>query len=112
MGLYLTQARLTPEAVKAWAASGEDRRDVINGMMESVGGRLVSYYFSFGESDIVVIIEAPDNQSIASALLAVSGAGGVADIKTTVLMSYEEGLEALRRSASITYTPPGGKYPF
>ena len=101
---------MTPEAVKAWAASGEDRREVINEMMESVGGRVVSYYFSFGESDIVAIIEAPDNQSIAAALLAVTGAGGVADIKTTVLMSYEDGLEALRRSASIAYKPPGQIY--
>lgn len=108
MGLYLTQARLSADAMKAMASSDQDRREVLNQMLESVGGRLISYYFSFGDSDVAVITEGPDHVSVSSALIAVAASGTVTDVKTTVLMSYEDGVEAVKRSANVSYTPPGG----
>ncbi len=108
MGLYLTTARLTPESFKAMATGAQDRREVLGDMMSKVGGKLLGYYFAFGDSDVVVISEAPDNVSIASMLMAVAGSGSVSDVNTTVLMSYEEGIEAIKRSAGVAYTPPGG----
>ena len=68
---------------------------------------MIDYYFSFGDSDVIVITEAPDNMTAASAVIAIARAGAVTDVRTTVLMSYSEGIEALRRSGSMHYSPPG-----
>ncbi len=68
---------------------------------------MIDYYFSFGDSDVIVITEAPDNMTAAAAVIAIARAGAVTDVRTTVLMSYSEGIEALRRSGSMPYSPPG-----
>lgn len=75
-------------------------------MLSDEGGRLIDYYFSFGDSDVVVITEAPDNMTAASVVIAIAEAGAVTDVRTTVLLSYDEGIAALHRSGSIGYSPP------
>ena len=107
MPLYMIQARFTSEAWEALYKSGVDRRQVMSKMLEDAGGRLIDYYFSFGDSDVIVITEAPDNATAAAAVIAVARSGAVTEVKTTVLMSYDEGIEALRRSGSMAYSPPG-----
>ena len=106
MPLYMIQARFTSEAWEALYKSRVDRRQVMSKMLEDAGGRLIDYYFSFGDSDVIVITEAPDNATAAAAVIAVARSGAVTEVKTTVLMSYDEGIEALRRSGSMGYSPP------
>lgn len=103
---YMIQARFTAEAWEALYSSDVDRREVISKMLEDAGGRLIDYYFSFGDADVIVITEAPDNVTAASAVIAVAKSGAVTDVRTTVLMSYEEGIEALRHSGAMGYSPP------
>ena len=107
MGLYMIQGRLSKEAFKAMASSDTDRRDVVAKMLEQINGKLHGYYFAFGGNDIVAIIEGPDNVSVASVAIAVGSSGTVQNITTTPLLSYEEGIEAIRGANSVTYTPPG-----
>lgn len=106
MPLYMIQARFTAEAWTALYTSNTDRREILSKMLEDADGRLIDYYFSFGDSDVVVITEAPDNVTAASAVIAIARAGAVTDVRTTVLMSYDEGIEALKRSGSMAYSPP------
>jgi uncharacterized protein with GYD domain len=106
MPIYMIQARFTSTAWEALYSSSVDRREVLSKMLEDAGGRLIDYYFSFGDSDVIVITEAPDNTTALSAVIAIAKAGAVTDVKTTVLMSYDDGIEALRRSGSMGYTPP------
>ena len=107
MPLYMIQARFTSTAWEALYASSVDRREVLSRMLKDAGGRLIDYYFSFGDSDVIIITEAPDNMTAASAVIAIARAGAVTNVRTTVLMSYDEGIEALRRSGSMGYSPPG-----
>lgn len=107
MALYLTQARLTPDAWQAIYESPRDRRDALSEMLEAAGGRLVSYYFAFGDSDVVLIVEAPESEVAAAAAIAIARAGVVTDIRTTVLMTYEQGVRAIERSDRMGYVPPG-----
>jgi uncharacterized protein with GYD domain len=107
MPLYMIQARFTSAAWEALYTSEVDRRQVLSKMLEKAGGRLIDYYFSFGDSDVAIIADAPDNATAAAAVIAIAKAGAVTDVRTTVLMSYDEGLEALRRSSSMGYSPPG-----
>jgi len=86
---------------------GEDRTDIVRRLIESVGGRLESLYFSFGEYDTVCIYEVPDNTAAAALAIAVGASGALATSKTTLLLTAAEGREAMARSGSAAYTPPG-----
>jgi uncharacterized protein with GYD domain len=77
---------------------GTKRREAVEELFRSLGGRLEAMYFAFGDDDFVIIGEAPDTASaIAGAL--VSGASGTVQIKTTVLISAEEMDQATHKSA-------------
>jgi uncharacterized protein with GYD domain len=107
MPLYMSQFAYTAEAWAALAQNPEDRSEAVRGLMESFGGRLVSFYNSFGDYDGVIIFEAPDERTAAAALLAAMTPGHLKSLKTTVLLSAEDGVEAMRRAGEATYRRPG-----
>jgi uncharacterized protein with GYD domain len=73
-----------------------------------MGGRMLSFYNSFGEYDVLVIWEAPDESTAAAIVLAATSPGGhLSRVKTTVLLSAEEGVEAMRKAGGATYRRPG-----
>jgi uncharacterized protein with GYD domain len=105
MPRYLIQGSYTSEGAKGLLSEGgTGRRDSIEALMESVGGKLEAFYFAFGEDDAVLIVEAPSNVDVAAVALSVAATGSVG-IKTTVLLTPEEIDEAAKKS--VSYTPPG-----
>ena len=105
MPKFLIEASYTQEGVKGvQSAGGSSRRDAVAEVAESVGGRLESFYFAFGERDAYVIADLPDNESAAAVALAVNAAGG-ATARTVVLLTPEEIDAAAKRS--VDYRPPG-----
>lgn len=72
--------------------------------VQSAGGRLESFDFAFGENDVYVIVDVPDNESATAIALAVNAAGG-ARVRTVVLLTPEQVDAAARRS--VSYQPPG-----
>ena len=107
MPYYMTQAAYTGDAVKSMMASPQDRAAVLGKIIEAAGGKMVQFFFTFGEYDVVIISEAPDNTAYAWVALAAAAGGGVARLRTTVLMTPEEGAEAFQRAGSVAYAPPG-----
>jgi uncharacterized protein with GYD domain len=107
MPLYMTQVSYTSAAWAALTQNPEDRSEAFGRLAESMGGRLLSLYNSFGEYDVVVIYEAPDEVTAASIILAAITPGHLSKVKTTVLLSAEEGVEAMRRAGGATYRAPG-----
>ncbi len=73
-------------------------------LFKSAGGTLESFYYAFGETDLYVIADMPDNASMAAVALKVA-ASGVINLKTTVLMTPEELDSAAKKTA--VYRPPG-----
>ena len=69
-----------------------------------MGGTIETFYFAFGEDDVIVIGDLPDNVSTAAVALTVA-ASGLVKIKTTVLLTPEEVDQAARKT--VTYRPPG-----
>jgi uncharacterized protein with GYD domain len=108
MPFYMTQAKYSQDAVQAMLAHPQDRSAALAKLLEAVGGKLHHCFFAFGENDVVVLYEAPDNASAAGAILAVGGSGSVSAQKTTVLMSMDEAMNAMRKAgaASGAYKPP------
>jgi len=105
MPKFLIEATYTPEGAKGvQTAGGSSRRDAVADLAKSVGGTLESFHFGFGDSDAYVICDLPDNESATAVALTVN-AGGVAAVKTIVLLTPEEVDAAAQRSAD--YRPPG-----
>ena len=105
MPKYLLQGSFTVDGVKGvLKEGGSKRRAVIEQMVRDLGGTLEAFYFAFGESDVFVIIDLPDNVSSAAISLAV-GAGGAARVSTTVLITPEEMDQAVQKR--VNYNPPG-----
>jgi uncharacterized protein with GYD domain len=107
MPLYMTQVSYTSEAWAALTQNPEDRSEAFGGLAESMGGRLLSFYNSFGEYDVLVIYEAPDESTAAAIILAAISPGHLSAAKTTVLLSAAEGLDAMRKAGEATYRRPG-----
>ena len=105
MPKYLFQASYTPEGLRGLIKDGGTRRrDMVEKLAEGLGGQVESLYFAFGDADVYVVIEAPDNESAARAALTV-GASGAVEVKTTVLLTPEDVDEATQQT--VSYTPPG-----
>ncbi len=105
MPFFLTQAAYTPEAIARLIANPQDRFDAVRGPIEKLGGRIVNSYFAFGDYDVVVITEMPDNVSAAAIALAFAAGGSLRNYRTTTLMSNAEGIEAMRKAATCGYKP-------
>ena len=76
-------------------------------LLESGGGRLHSWYLSFGEYDGLLIYEAPDDATAGALVLAAATRGHLGVTKTTPLFTGEESLELMRRAGGIAFRAPG-----
>ena len=103
---YMIQAAYTPETWAGLAKQPQDRSRAIRPMVKNLKGRLVSYYNSFGDYDVVVIVELPDNEAAAAIAIAAAAGGALKAIKTTPLMTAQEGLNAMRKAMKAAYQPP------
>jgi uncharacterized protein with GYD domain len=106
MAHYMLQASFTSEAWAKMLNEPQNREQAIRPVIEKLGGKLLGYWFAFGESDAIVIIQMPDNVSAAAASLAAAAGGAVKSVKTTPLMSVEEGMQAMRKAGGAGYRAP------
>lgn len=107
MTLYLSKFSYTPETWARLIGNPENRAKAAQSYIESVGGTLHGFWYAFGTHDGYTIWEAPDNVSMAAVALAISGGGALNSLETTVLLTVDETVEALRRAAQVQYKPPG-----
>ena len=108
MPRYMAQFSYSKEAVSGLVKNPQDRAAVVRGLIERLGGRLEAFYYTFGDYDGMAIAELPDNVTMASLSMAVSSSGAAEAFKTTVLLTPEEGMEAMRKASTLGYRAPGG----
>ena len=101
MPSYMLQVAYTPESFKAMIANPVDRKAAAEKVASAVGGTLRELYFAFGEYDVVVIIEAPDDVAAAGAAMAVAASGGFSKGKTTKLLTSEEAMAAMKAAGKV-----------
>ena len=107
MAHYMAQASYSSEAVSELVKNPQDRPAVIKALVERHGGQLEAFYYAFGDCDVVAIVELPDNVTMAAVAMALGSSGSLKSFKTTVLMTPEEGVEAMRKATTVSYHPPG-----
>jgi uncharacterized protein with GYD domain len=107
MAHYLIQSGYTADAWNKLVKNPEDRTEAIRPVIEKLGGKLEGSWFAFGEHDLVLIVQMPDNVSAAAFALAAAAGGALRSFKTTPLLEYSEGLAALKLASKSGYRPPG-----
>jgi len=106
MAYYLFQGAYTPEALATLIKNPQDRIQVVSKVVEKLGGRVISGWFCFGEYDIVLIAEYPDNVTAAALSIAAAAGGALKSNKTTPLFDANETLEIFKRAGKTGYRPP------
>ena len=101
MRQFLIQFGYASRSIKGLVDRPEvDRAAEASGLVASLGGKLLGYWYAFGEFDGVVLIEAPDNCVAAAVAIAVGGSGDVSRLQTTVLLTKDEAQHAMRAAAT------------
>jgi uncharacterized protein with GYD domain len=105
MPKYLLQASYTAEGAKGLLKEGgSQRRTAVEKSLQALGARVEAFYYSLGVDDVYVIVDAPDNTTIAAVSMAVNAAASVR-LKTTVLLTTEEIDAATKKT--VDYRAPG-----
>jgi uncharacterized protein with GYD domain len=108
MALYMYQAAYTPESWAAQIKNPQNRVEAVGRQAcEAAGGELVGGWLCFGDYDLVIIADVPNNESMAAIALAVGAGGAIKASKTTVLMTGTEGVRALEKAGAVAkaYSP-------
>lgn len=109
MSHYLMRFSYTSEAWARLIKKPEDRRQVAQAIVEKLGGKLLGFWYSFGDHDGLVLIEAPDNLSAAAFSVGIAAGGSVRSAETTVLLTVEEAIKMLGKAQGLPYRPPGAQ---
>ena len=105
MPKFLMQAQYTSEGIKGLVRdSASGRRADVQAAVKAVGGEIEAFYFSFGEDDVIIIADIPDNVK-ATALNLTSLGSGAVRVRTTPLLTVEEIDQALE--IETQYRAPG-----
>ncbi len=106
MPYYLFRGSYTAQAWASLVKKPQNRTEVVRSAVESLGGTLEGAWLAFGQEDVVAICKMPDNVSAAAFSLAVAAGGALKSSETTPLMTFDEGLAAMRKAAKAGYRPP------
>ncbi len=108
MSVYMYQASYSVEAIKSLINNPRDRSGAARAAIEANGGTMIGAWMAFGESDVVVIAEMPDDESMAAVAMAVSATGAIVNGKSTQLLTMEQAVTAMTKAqaAAKAYSPP------
>ena|SRR5215831_10449210 len=105
MAKYLIEVSYTSDGAKGVLKDGGSKRKAAaKALVESVGATMESFYYAFGDTDVLVIIDAPDAASVAAMSLAI-GASGAVTARTTALLTAEDVDAAAKKAPK--YAAPG-----
>ena len=108
MPLYLGRFSYTSDSVKAMLSNPQDRGKAAAEAAESLGAKLLGFWWALGEFDGAFLLEAPDNMTAGALSMLVGGSGALSRLETTPLLTMEEAQAALRKAADAAYRPPAG----
>ncbi len=107
MSHYLIEGSYTGASAKAMVASPADRSVQAKSLVESLGGTFHHFFFVLGDSDFMLLCEAPDETVVMAMSLAAGASGSFSKIKTTKLITAAEAQQAMTKAKSAKYSAPG-----
>jgi uncharacterized protein with GYD domain len=108
MAHYLIEVGYTPQS---WSTQIEKQGNAIERItpsLDACGAKLECLYYAFGDVDVVGVIDFPSPEDAAAWALAIGSSGALRMLRTTPLLSIDQGIESLRRAEAIrkVYSPP------
>jgi uncharacterized protein with GYD domain len=110
MRYYMLQATYDAAGWAALVDHPHDRTEALRVSVQALGGTLVGMWLAFGESDVVAILQMPDDVAAAGVSMAISAGGAVTAVKTSPLLTIEEGMTAMRKASTSGYRPPSDEF--
>ena len=105
MPSYLLQASYSTAALSSLLKKPQNRTEAIRKVIEKLGGTLDVLWLSFGDYDIVAILQMPDNTSAAAFAISIGAGGACTTVKTTPLFTADEGIAAMKKARGSGYKP-------
>ena len=102
---YLLQGSYTSEGWDALLKNPQNRFDAIRPAVEKLGGKIDQGYLAFGEHDFVAIVQFAYNVNAAALAIAFAAGGALRNVKTTPLLTAEQGIEAMKKASTSGYRP-------
>jgi uncharacterized protein with GYD domain len=112
MALFAQQVAYTPVAWAALLKSPQHRLEAVQQVVERLGGTVVDGWLTFGDYDALMICDLPDDVGAAALSMAVSAGGAMRAVRTTPLITFEQGVEAMHRARAAEYAPPRSEIPY
>jgi uncharacterized protein with GYD domain len=104
----MLQFSYTKEAWAALVKNPEDRSVSVKALIEKLGGRMLGFYYCFGEYDGVIILEGADDIAAMTGILAGITPGHLKATKTTVLLTVEDAMAAMGNAGELLFAAPKG----
>jgi uncharacterized protein with GYD domain len=101
MAILITQARYTKDGLRGVIAAPEDQAEAVGRLITQVRGRLIAYYLTSGEYDILLIYEVPSYEDAVPALVVAAAGSGIADLKTVMALTADEMKSAFAKAGAI-----------
>lgn len=108
MALSMIQFSYKSEVVGKLIKNPEDRSVAVRNLIEKLGGKMLAFYYSFGDYDGVVIANMPDNISGLATTMASYAAGGTTKLKTTIVITVQEAMAAMKKASGLQLAMPKG----
>lgn len=109
MSHYLIEAKYADQAWSAMAQKPQNRVELLRPVVERLGGKIESFWFSFGEYDAFVVVDLPDNVSAEALQIAGAAGNGFKVLKTTPLLTATEAMEAMKKAGELRSGAAYGK---
>ena len=100
---YLIQVAYNTSGLGGLVREPQDRIEKVRPAIEALGGSIESAYYAFGEHDVILTCDLPDNVAAAAMALAVGAGGTVSAYRTTVLLTADEAVQAMRAAGESLY---------
>jgi uncharacterized protein with GYD domain len=105
MPYYLQQVAYSIEGWNALVKKPQDRIEAVRPAIEKLGGKIEHAWFTFGDYDVVVVVQMPTNVDVTAIAIAFAAGGACKSVKTTPLLTIDEGVEAMKKAAGCGYRP-------
>jgi uncharacterized protein with GYD domain len=106
MPFYLVQLSYTGTAWNTLIKEPQNRLELVRPSIEDLGGKVENAFLSFGEYDVVALFQLPSNVDAAAVSMMFMAGGAPRQVKITPLLTWEEGVQAMKKAKKATYAPP------
>jgi uncharacterized protein with GYD domain len=103
---FLVLVSYTQRAWEILVRSPQNRIELVRPVVEGLGGKIESGYLNLSNYEVVAIVQMPDNTSMAALSMAFMAQFAVKAVKTIPLITWDEGIQAMKKAREASYKPP------